>query len=138
MLSDGAVVGISSLARGLQMAAPLSSSVLYASLGGGGGGGGNNGGRYKSSTGFVTFKTRTAAAGAASAVISPLPCRLAAQPAPDPRGMVWPNSHVAAAEARVRTGVAALAVFAFGVFGFVPTITAINGVSKEPLLYTGT
>jgi hypothetical protein len=48
--------------------------------------------------------------------------------------MVWPNSHVTATEARVRSSVATLAVLAFGVFGFVPTITAINGVKKASFL----
>ena len=107
--ADGAVLAVAALAKGVK--------ILTV-------------GESKSSTGFVTFKSRTAAANATTGILTSKSFCLEASGAPDPRDMIWANSVAPATETRTRRWLASAAVFFFGLLWFIPLIGFFNSLGN--------
>jgi hypothetical protein len=109
VLSDLGVRGLATVTRGLKLI----------TLGEG-----------KSSTGYVTFKTKQARADAAQVLLTDRSFRLVVRPAPDPRDLIWENAAVTRTETMTRGLLASSAVWLFGIFMFTLVLSFLQGLSN--------
>jgi hypothetical protein len=87
-------------------------------------------GESKSSSAYITFKTKQAAADAIQVLLAKDTLKMIILPAPDPRDLIWGNATVGAAELSMRSNISTLALVVFALTGFIPLLIAINGSGK--------
>lgn len=109
LMADGARLGLFSVARGLKIL----------TLGEG-----------KSSSAYVTFKSKEAAADCRQVVLGREAFKLTVHTAPDPRDLIWENAPVTEKEGLVRNAVVNIVLGVFGPLFFIAALTFLAGLKN--------